>query len=135
MRRGIELEPEARETFVMLTGIEVEQVGMCMHDSGLFSCSPDGLISRNRGLEIKCPNMETHIEYLLGNKTPADYYQQVHGSMLVTGCTEWFFMSYYPGLKPFIHLEKRDEDFCNKLETELIKFCSDLDKIVEEITQ
>jgi len=133
MRIGIEREPIARELFVITTGIEVTEVGMCMHDSNLFSCSPDGLISDRSGIEIKCPNMATHIEYLMGKRVPPDYYQQVHGSMLVTGFNEWFFMSFYPGLKPFIHLEKRDNAFCDKLESELMLFCADLDLLVEEL--
>ena len=134
MARGVELEPEARELFEFNTGIEVTQVGICRHDSGLFSCSPDGLIGDFSGLEIKCPSMAVHVEYLLGGKVPADYYQQVHGSMLVTGRKEWFFMSYYPGLKPFIFKEKIDVEFCEKLEAELMAFCADLMKTVEAIS-
>lgn len=133
MRRGVELEPTARELFVMTTGIEVQEVGMCVHDSGIFSCSPDGLISENSGIEIKCPSISVHIEYMLGNKVPSDYYQQVHGSMLVTGRDEWFFMSYYPGLKPFIHLEKRDKEFCEKLEAELYLFDADMSEIISTV--
>ena len=133
MRTGLEREPVARELFTMSTGIEVSEVGMCIHDSDLFSCSPDGLISDHSGIEIKCPNMATHIEYLLGKRVPTDYYQQVHGSMLVTGYDEWFFMSFYPGLRPFVHLEKRDNEFCDKLEAELMLFCEDLTKLVEEL--
>jgi len=135
MARGIKLEAEARDYFTMITGIEVNQVGMCLHDSGLFSCSPDGLIAEEKGLEIKCPSMAVHIEYLRGNKVPSDYYQQVHGSMLTTGHKEWFFMSYYPGLKHFIHLEKRDDSFCEALEKELVKFSSDLESLVDELKQ
>jgi hypothetical protein len=133
MTRGIELEGEAREEFIFSTGIEVKEVGCCIHESGLYLCSPDGLIGEESGIEIKCPGMATHIEYLLGKRVPPDYYQQVHGSMLVTGFNEWFFVSYYPGLPSFIHLEKRNEEFCEKLEKELVEFCSDLDKIVMEI--
>jgi putative phage-type endonuclease len=136
MTRGIEIEPEARNLFVMVTGIEVNEVGLCIHDSNLFSCSPDGLMQENNmGLEIKCPSMAVHIEYLIGGRVPVEYYQQVHGSMLVTGYDRWYFMSYYPGLKPFIHLEKRNDEFCEKLETELKKFCAELDEIVDLISQ
>lgn len=133
MARGSELEPEARALFSMVTGHNVAEVGCCVHDSGLYLCSPDGLIGDNMGLEIKCPSMAVHVSYLIGNKVPADYYQQVHGSMLVTGFDRWYFVSYYPGLKPLIHLEKRDDVFCKKLEEELNKFCKELDETVEKI--
>jgi len=132
MQRGTKMEPEARAMFSMVTGFDVEEVGCCVHDSGLYLCSPDGLIG-DMGVEIKCPSMAVHVSYLLGNKVPADYYQQVHGSMLVTGFNQWFFVSYYPGLKPLIHLEKRDDVFCKKLEEELNKFCKELDEIAEKI--
>jgi len=133
MSRGIELEPEARDLFAMVTGLEVNKIGMCVHDSGLFSCSPDGMMDNGIGLEIKCPSMAVHVEYLLKGKVPADYYQQVHGSMLVAGYKQWFFMSYYPGLRPLIHLESRDDDFCEKLEAALKSFCAELDDVVEKI--
>ena len=133
MCRGIELEDEARNRFIFDTGLDVYQVGMCVHDSGLFSCSPDGLILEDKGLEIKCPSMAVHAEYLDKGRVPPEYYQQVHGSMLVTGFEEWFFMSYCPGLKPFILLEKRDDAFCAKLENELTIFCKELEELTERI--
>ena len=131
MTRGIELEPFARQFFELTTFSKVEQVGLCVHDSGLFSCSPDGLIKDSTvGLEIKCPLMSTHIEYVLNGKLPADYYQQVHGSMLVTGYDKWYFMSYYPDIKPLIICVERDDVFCDKLHSELVSFCEELEYIV-----
>jgi exodeoxyribonuclease (lambda-induced) len=132
MSRGIELEPEARNLFLMLSGVEVEEVGMCVHDSGLFSCSPDGLNS-TLGLEIKCPSMAVHVEYLLKGRVPPEYYQQVHGSMLVTGFDSWYFMSYMPGMKPLIHLEKRNDEFCDALHAALIRFSNELEETINEL--
>ena len=66
MTRGIELEPEARGYYELVKGVEVEQVGLCYPDERQrYSCSPDGLIGENGLLEMKCPILHTHVEYLL----------------------------------------------------------------------
>jgi putative phage-type endonuclease len=133
MTRGIELEPEARSFFEMLHDVEVQEVGMCYRDEQkLFSCSPDGLME-NAGLEIKCPQLSTHIEYLLNNALPATYFQQVQGSLYVTGLSHWFFMSYYPGIKPLIVKVEPDLKFHAKLEAALEQFCNELDKVTNKL--
>lgn len=101
MVRGIELEPQARQFYELLTGETVEQVGFITNDDVTAGCSPDGLIGE-KGWEVKCPKASTHIGYLLGAKLPDFYKPQVHFSMAVTGLKEWVFMSYYPGLDPLI---------------------------------
>lgn len=134
MQRGTEMEPEARALYELLHDAQVDQVGMCYKDEArLFSCSPDGLIGTNGGLEIKCPSMAVHIEYLMGGKLPTDYYQQVHGSLLITGREWWDFASYYPGIKPLIVRVYPDEKFLAALESELICFCEELAEVVEKI--
>lgn len=133
MARGIELEAEARELFEFIHDIEVKQVGLVYFDDRKrYSCSPDGLMD-DCGLEIKCPSMHVHIKYLIKGGLPADYYQQVHGSMHVTGLKAWWFMSYYPGLPPFIIKVERDETFCTKLATLLDVFCHDLDELTDKL--
>ena len=131
---GIETEGEARSFFEMLHGVEIEKVAMCYKDEQkLFSCSPDGLIGEDGGIEIKCPLMSTHVEYLLNGGLPTIYFQQVQGSMFVTGRKYWYFMSFYQGLKPFILKVERDEVFIKALEFELNLFVKELDVIVDKI--
>jgi hypothetical protein len=111
----------------------VEQVGLCYSDDKKFACSPDGLVGEDGGLEIKCPLVATHIGYLLNGELPSDYFQQVQGCLFVTGRKWWDFMSYSPGLKPFIIRVKRDEGFISLLKGSLITFCKELDEITERI--
>lgn len=133
MQRGIELEPEARSFYEALYGCDVEQAGLVYKDERkIFSCSPDGLLE-NGGLEIKCPQLSTHIEYLTGNKIPSTYYQQVQGSLYICGLEFWDFMSYYPGIKPFIIRVEPDLKFHARLEVELEKFCFQLDVLEKKI--
>ena len=134
MIRGSLLEPEARQVFEMIMELEVNQCGFVYYDERKDrGCSPDGLIGDDCGIEIKCPLIATHIGYLLSGKLPTKYFQQVQGSLYVTGRKHWFFMSYYPGLSPLIIKVSRDERFIEKLHEELDKFCSDIDDIVSKI--
>lgn len=124
--RGTEVEPLARAAFSELTGATVEQVGFCIHDNGVMGCSPDGLLVDAEGefyagLELKCPTPKVHVGYVLDGVLPDDYKQQVHGSMVVTGLTEWHFMSFFPNMKPF-HLLVGWDDYTEKLAESLGQF-------------
>ena len=104
MDRGKDLEPEARDLYSEMFG-EVREVGMVLRDEEdplheWIGVSPDGL--GDGGLEIKCPLRKTHINYIRKNKLPAEYRWQVQGQLYVTGLPYCDFMSYYPGMKPFI---------------------------------
>lgn len=134
MARGVELEPEARQLYELVTGNQVAQTGICLLDNESCGCSPDGIIVGSEiGIEIKCPTIAVHVGYLLENKMPSDYFQQVHGSMFVTGFKYWEFLSYYPGLKPLLIRVERDEKFISALKTEMEKFCKELNEITERI--
>ena len=102
MLNGIQKETEARQLYEMINDVKVDQVGFCLADDGSAGCSPDGLIGEEGGLEIKCPTISTHVEYLLDGLLPSEYFQQVQGNLYITERKWWDFMSYYPGLKPFI---------------------------------
>ena len=129
MQRGIEFEPEARALFELITDLEVKEVGLCYYDDRKDrSCSPDGLMeAEKKGLEIKCPELATHVEYLLGNKLPTKYFAQVQGSLYITGLEKWYFMSYYPSMKPLIVEVERDEIWIAKLDKALNDLVIDLD--------
>ena len=73
MERGTEMEPEARQLFEILTGHAVTEVGLCVTDDERIGASPDGLIYSDKleaGLELKCPGMRKHMEYLIGGVCP-----------------------------------------------------------------
>lgn len=134
MQRGIEMEAEARAMYSIVTGNEVEEVGVCYPDENrLYGASPDGLIGGDGCLEIKCPSSAVHVSYLLEGAIPTDYFQQTQGQLLVTG-REWVdFVSYYPGLKALIVRAKPDKKFIEALKAELKNFCIELDKVTEKL--
>lgn len=102
MQRGTELEPEAVLEYEEQTGRECLRVGLCLTDDGLFGASPDSLVDDDGGLEIKCPTLDTHLEYLDTQAVPTKYRLQVQGALWVTGRAWWDFFSYYPGLPPLL---------------------------------
>jgi len=133
MQKGIEKELEARNYYKMLYDVEVQEVGFCLADNGLYGCSPDGLIGDDGGVEIKAPLIHTHVSYLLKGKLLEDYYQQAQGSLFVTGRKWWDIMSYYASLRPVIIRVLPDKTFLKALEVELILFCDELEKITSKI--
>lgn len=126
--RGKDLEGAARDAFIVETGLTVEEVGFVLANDGVCGCSPDGLIYESgnlvSGVEIKCPIPKTHIAYVMDGGLPDDYKQQVHGSLAVTGLSEWHFWSFFPGMRHHHVVVKRD-DYTKKIEDALCKFVSD----------
>jgi len=121
MLRGVELEPEARNLYIQTNQVKVHEMGFILHDDIDTGCSPDGLIGRDGGLEIKCPAPATHVEYLRGGKLPNRYKQQVMGCLWVTDRQWWDFMSYHPDMKPLIVRVERDEEYIASLAKHVTK--------------
>ena len=134
MQRGTEMEGEARDLYSMISGETVIEVGFCIADNLFkYGASPDGLVGDDGLLEIKCPNLATHVGYLLDNKMPSTYFQQVQGQMLVTARKWVDFMSYYPGIKPFIIRVYRDDTFLHNLRAELERLCVTLNTLTNKL--
>ncbi|MCK5610623.1 YqaJ viral recombinase family protein [Candidatus Pacearchaeota archaeon] len=135
MQRGHQLEDEARAFFAMLNDVDVEQVGLCYFDERKDrSCSPDGLMKAEKeGLEIKCPELAAHYEYLKAGILPTKYFVQCQGNLYITGFNKWHFFSYHPGMKP-LHIEiERDEIWIAKLSKALDDFVVELDETYDEM--
>jgi hypothetical protein len=134
IEHGIKYEPIARELYTEVTGNAVEQVGFCLAEGGGFGCSPDGLINDRRGgLEIKCPQAETQIKYLLNGEIPPEYLCQLHGSMAVMDVDYWEFFSIYPKL-PYLHLTARRNEFTEALRKGLIDISEQLKEAQDRLS-
>jgi putative phage-type endonuclease len=133
MERGIELEEQARNEYEFITGNTVELSGFVKIDDDT-GCSPDGLVGDKGLVEIKCPLVTTHIEYVLAGKLPPTYKAQVMGQLWVTG-REWCdFVSYCPDVKSdkyiMIVRVERDESYIDNLRKEVFDFITDL-RVIE----
>ena len=118
MIRGSELEPFAREAYELETFNKVNQVGFIELNEWI-GYSPDGLISEDGLIEIKCPKHSTLIEYHLSGQMPTKYYWQMQGGMYVTGRQWCDYYVWHPKLKPLLKRVERNEDDILKLESKL----------------
>nr|WP_235661080.1 lambda exonuclease family protein [Candidatus Hamiltonella defensa] len=95
MRRGTELEPEARDLYRLYSGNEVKEVGLIPHPTlPDFAASPDGLVNPEGLLEIKCPNAWTHLELLKTGQIKTPWRLQMQAQMRCTGRAWCDFVSY-----------------------------------------
>jgi hypothetical protein len=135
MSQGVILEHEARPWFEFSTDTRVQQVGFCTTDDGLVGCSPDGLIGEDGGIEIKCPQPDRHLRYLLSGELPAEYVAQVQGSMWVTGRPWWKFVSYSRQFPPLVVHVKRDDQMQAAIRDALARFYGKFDVALAQITK
>jgi hypothetical protein len=131
LEQGTILEEEAVPWYELEHG-PVKRVGFITTDDQRIGCSPDGLLLDENevlagGIEIKCPQAQTHVSYLLEGTLPDDYAAQVHGSMLVTGADCWKFLSYRRGFPPLLLTIKRDEEIQKVLREALSAFLKRFD--------
>jgi len=116
MDQGSIRETEAWPWYALEYSRDLERPGFILADDERCGCSPDGLVAADGfGIEIKCPNADTHVGYLLAGILPSDYIMQVQGSMLVTGFDSWTFLSYHPRFPQFVLDVPRDEQVIEAL--------------------
>ena len=132
MEHGIETEPDARAEYMNVTGITVTEAGFVIPDEGhkyhdWIGVSPDGLTIDGM-IEIKCPMMRTHLEYIEAGKLPPEYRHQVQGQLFVTGLPYCDFMSYVEDMKPFIIRVYPDNEMFTEFEKRL-------DKLIIDVTE
>lgn len=133
MDRGTELEPQAFDEF--LRTIEpVTKVGFVTLDEYPYiGCSPDGLVSDNGILEIKCPKAETLIEWILEGELPQQYRLQVQGELWITGRTVAHFYGWHPEIEPFYLTVEPDEAVINAFNTCLPQFWEMVNAILAKV--
>jgi putative phage-type endonuclease len=118
MQRGVDLEDQARTIYEMETGATVAQIGFIENEARV-GCSPDGLVDKDGGIEIKCPNNVGYIRLLVNGEKEikADYIWQVQMSLLITGREWWDLIHYNPNFKDNIQIHRifKDQDKFEKL--------------------
>ncbi len=138
MQWGTEHEPFARAAYELSTDSFVEQVGLIRHPEIIMTgASPDGLVSHDGLVEIKCPNTATHIEYALSGKPPAKYQNQMLWQMECTG-REWCdFVSFDPrmpeDMRLFIVRFYRDQQRIEDMKDEVINFICEVEEEIQRL--
>ena len=140
MQRGVDNEPFAFKKFAELKALEFLDVSECgFYEDGLNSgSSPDGIVSNNSVLEIKCPNRETFFKLVATEEISKKYMFQMQKQMHDTKTNQCYFFNYY------IHegeelwheiIVKRDEEIINLIQSR-IKIGSELrDSYIAQISK
>lgn len=137
---GKQHEDAARALFEFTSGVDVAEAPILYRDESLrTSCSPDGLCSDGRGLELKCPfTSRDFMKFRLGgfDAIKSAYMAQVQFSMWVTGKDAWYFANYDPRMKrEGIHhiIVERDEKYISDFEEMVPEFIEKMDLSLSEI--
>ncbi|NCD07237.1 MAG: hypothetical protein EOL97_14075 [Spirochaetia bacterium] len=106
MDNGNELEPQARLVYELETGNSVEQVGFIEYNE-YVGCSPDGLVGKDGGIEIKCLSDYEFMNLLSEDlKVASDYEWQIQMNLLITGRKWWDYVVYNPNFNPSILIKR-----------------------------
>lgn len=137
IERGIELEPEARAEYEKATGRKVTQVMYI--ENGRYGISPDGVVFKNvkkqsidRLIEIKSPDTNNHIRYIIENRIPAEHRDQIiHAFVVVDDLDELDFVSYCPvfKFKPLHIITVRRADLIMDISTTRIQYETFISKL------
>ena len=100
MARGQDLEPAARAAYESATGEMVTEIGFAIHDTLNAGCSPDGLVSEDGLIEIKCPFSQTSVARLWTHADFSEYIDQVEWQLWITGRRWCDIVIYDPRLEP-----------------------------------
>lgn len=127
MRRGHELEPQARMEHEMQTGLIVQRAGFVVTDDNIFGASADGLIGDDGGSEYKCFVDPGRLRSIYMDNDLSEIMDQAMGCMWLTGRKWWHICLYCPALEPvgkqlYWREFKRDDDYIEKMESELWEF-------------
>ena len=129
MRRGRELEPQARSVYEARTGAWVDEVSLILTDDSRFGYSADGFRDDDGLIEIKCPMAADKIGAVWANPESAhlEYIDQINGGLWITGRKYCDLIVYCPWLEPvgkdlFVKRIYRDEAAIEALESDLVGF-------------
>lgn len=97
VQEGKEREPLAFEKFKNQKALEFLEVyeSEFVSNDGVSGSSPDGIVSNNSVLEIKCPNKTTFFRVVLTNEVDKKYFFQMQKQMKDTGALQCYYFVYY----------------------------------------
>lgn len=131
MERGKVMEGEARDWYVFDTDADLDRVGAVRSSFLGAVCSPDSLIGKDGGLEIKTRMARLQLELLESGQLPNEHKAQVQGAMWILGRQWWDFVSYSPKIRPFKVRVQRDDAYIATLAVAVREFNEELKALVE----
>ena len=133
MEEGLRREPKSRAKFSLITGLDIEEIGLIKGNVKGTHASADGLTSDGAGLELKNPMAHTQVKYIDEDRLPLEYVKQVQYSMWIAEYDHWWFFSYHPKLNPLLLKVERDEKLIKEIKSEVFKFLVELDHLIKKM--
>lgn len=128
MDRGHTLEDEAATIFADRTGKNLVKVGICIRDDNEFiGNSPDRLIKGDvdgkytEALEIKCLKSSKHLQALIEQTIPDEYFSQAIQYFVVNEDLETLYFAFYDPRIPYdcgfhwIEIHRTDEEVAKRI--------------------
>ena len=138
MRRGHDLEPDARLLHESEKGILVDPAGIIVSDDGRFGASVDGLINNDGISEYKCFISPKRLKPILMDGDIDEIKHQAQGGLWLTERDYCDCVLYCPALEPVnkeltIITTYRDDEYIKNMERDLLIFddlvCSYMEKL------
>lgn len=157
MDRGSALEAEAVKWYEFDRDADAVKVGFMTTDDGRIGASPDRLVGDDGLLEVKCPQANNHVGYVLGGlgtfdseawerpkkgasveailrarilagqQCSTDYWPQIQGQMWISERRWCDILSYHPGLTSSVLRVSRDDAYIAKLSRAVEAFADCVD--------
>jgi putative phage-type endonuclease len=137
---GIDTEPDARIAYELRQDVKVIETGFVPHPAiAMSGASPDGLVDEDGLVEIKCPNVATHIDTLLGEPIADKYVKQMQWQLACTRRKWVDWVSYDPRLpveyQLFVQRVQRDDKMIAELEREVVVFLHEINDKIAALRQ
>ncbi len=138
MQWGVDTEPQAKAAYEFKCDIDILPAGFVDHpEIEMSGASPDGYVGKDGLIEIKCPNIATHIDTLLGADIDGRYVKQMQWQMACTGRVWCDFASFDPRLPPEmqLHIRRvyRDDKLIAEMEKEGAVFLEEVSERVQRL--
>lgn len=137
MLRGSEQEPEARNMYEFINGVEVEQIGL-IKISDHKHYSPDGLCGDDGIAEIKSRIPSVHVETILAGDIPAADRKQIQWGLHICQRQWCDYISYSPLIadKPLLVIKAdRNEDLIKELNDGADQFIGEMLNLIKKIKE
>jgi predicted phage-related endonuclease len=139
MDRGHRLEEEAIQRFSIEYAlmVDTELVMWMRDDDENIAVSPDGTVSEEAAVEVKCLNSASHIEAWLTKEIPSEYAEQVMQYFVVNPKLKKLYFVFYDPRIPcrdffVIEVKRNEEEVTKYLECERIALL-EINEIVEKL--
>jgi putative phage-type endonuclease len=133
MERGNEKEASARTAYEIETGNQVTQVGFIEYDE-YTGGSPDGLVSDDGMIEIKCHNQANFVKLKYTKKIDTKYLWQIKHLLLITGRKWCDYVAFNDNFSDLVIVGVTlDDESKNKLLTGLDEGKKQIKKIIESL--